>query len=141
MVSKLTFARLASRMGVEAVIFGLREPEAILQAAAGQTGTVCVAAPSKPAARQRWLASGSLVSGRIEVDAGARQALRQRRSLLGIGVTGLRGDFAAGEVVELALPEELPFAVARTRLAASALAGQLRTHDLLVAHADEIVLL
>ena len=141
MVSKLTFARLASRLGIEVVIFGIRQPEALLGAAAGSLGTVCAAAPFSPPARRRWLASGSLVTGRLEVDAGARRALQQRRSLLGVGVIACKGDFAAGEVVELALPGELPFAVARTRLGAPALASRLGQHDLIVAHADEIVML
>lgn len=141
MVSKLTFARLATRLGIEVVIFGVREPDAIWQAAAGQCGTFCAAASFSPPARRRWLASGSLVAGRIEVDAGAGRAVQQRRSLLGVGVTGVQGDFVAGEVVELALADQVPFAVARTRLSAPTLASLQGSHDVIVAHADEIVLL
>jgi glutamate 5-kinase len=40
--------------------------------------------------------------GRVEIDAGAARVLRQRgSSLLPVGITGVSGDFAAGDAVEV----------------------------------------
>src|SRR5690606_11832780 len=65
MVSKLTFARLATRMGIHTVIFGLRQPESILRAVEGSGGTQFAPRESTATPRQKWLASGSLVIGSI----------------------------------------------------------------------------
>lgn len=141
MISKLTFARLATRMGIEVMIFGAKEANGILQAVAGEAGTRCLAHPSSLPARQKWLASSSLVSGRVRVDAGARKALEARKSLLAVGVQAIDSDFAKGEVIELIEESTVPFALARTRLSAETLRNTQTTRDLLLAHADDIVLL
>jgi glutamate 5-kinase len=51
---------------------------------------------------KQWIALHSLVSGQIEVDAGAVTAIIQHgKSLLPAGVTNVTGFFQAGEVVEV----------------------------------------
>jgi glutamate 5-kinase len=141
MVSKLTFARLATRLGIRTVIFGVKAPEAILRALRGEAGTACLPQPSSLNARNKWLASGSLVIGRIEVNPGAHEALLRRSSLLAVGITAVLNDFERGEVVELALPGEPPFAVARARLSSEELLAQPGARGVEAAHADDIVLL
>lgn len=141
MISKLTFARLATRMGIEVIIFGAKETDSILLAAEGKTGTRCLAQPSSLPARQKWLASSSLVSGRVRVDRGARNALEARKSLLTVGVSRIESEFDKGEVIELVCEDTFPFALARTRLSAQELNQRGPERDLLLAHADDIVLL
>jgi glutamate 5-kinase len=141
MISKLTFARLATRMGIEVVIFGAKESNGILQALAGQTGTRCLAQASSLPARQKWLASSSLVAGRIVVDQGAKNALLKRKSLLVVGVTATKAPFEKGEVIELVCESNQPFALARAKLSATELRSRSKEKDLLLAHADDIVLL
>jgi glutamate 5-kinase len=141
MVSKLTFARLATRMGIRVVIFGMKKPEGILEALAGQAGTVFDAQESDFSARQRWLASGSLISGRLGLDAGAVRAIGQRKSLLAVGVRSLVGTFDAGEVIELCDEEGLAVGVARADISSEELVKKLQTQNFQVAHADNIVLL
>lgn len=143
MTSKLTFAKLAVTMGIEVCIFGMQQPDGLLRAVDGTSGTVFTARDVSVSARNRWLASGGLSSGRITVDAGAEKALRSRKSLLAVGVTGFSGDFAAGEIVELALgPDPSPvLGVARTRLSSAELAQNGAAKNLEVAHANDIVLL
>src|SRR5690606_36992210 len=68
MTSKLTFAHLASTMGIEVVIFGVRTPDGIVKAVKGETGTVCTPKKCSIPARNKWLASGSLVTGRLMID-------------------------------------------------------------------------
>jgi glutamate 5-kinase len=51
---------------------------------------------------KRWLSWSADAKGSLEVDAGAREAVIARgRSLLAAGITGLRGQFSAGDVVTL----------------------------------------
>ncbi|MEM7602713.1 MAG: glutamate 5-kinase [Verrucomicrobiota bacterium] len=141
MISKLTFARLATRMGIPVVIFGTRTQDGILEAVAGRTGTRCLPQTSSLSARNKWLASGSLVSGRVQVDHGAYEALLKRKSLLAVGVQAVVGPFDKGEIIELAIGQEAPFAVARAKLSAAHLQAAEDKRDLEVAHADDIVLL
>ncbi len=141
MLSKLTFARLATRMGIPVTIFGLREPDSILRAALGEGGTFCDAQPCPLPARRKWLASSSHVAARIEVDAGAAEAVQRRNSLLAVGVRQLIGHFERGEVVEIAQRGRPPFALARVRLSSDELAAHLGQRNFEAAHADDIVLL
>ena len=141
MISKLTFARLATRMGIKVVIFGVKSPGAILRAVVGETGTVCLPQAASPPARNKWLASGSLVMGRIVVDEGAKKAVLARNSLLAVGVSAVSGSFSRGEVCEIALRDEAPFAVARTRFSSAEIEASARARNMEIAHADDIVLL
>lgn len=141
MASKLTFAKLATRMGIRVVIFGLNEPNNLGRALQGETGTEFIPSDTSLSARNRWLASGSLVVGRVRVDAGAVRALGQRRSLLAVGVKAVLGDFAAGEMVEIWDERDSPVAVARTRISSETLLQQLTQQNVEVANANDIVLL
>src|SRR5690606_17627671 len=80
MTSKLNFARLATQMGIKVVIFSMQGDENILRAVKGETGTVCLPQKKKMSSRRKWLASGSLIKGLIEVDNGAIEALKGRKS-------------------------------------------------------------
>jgi glutamate 5-kinase len=141
MASKLTFAKLATRMGIRVTIFGLKQPDGILRALRGETGTAFKPQVSTPSARQRWLVSGSLTAGVLRVDAGAVAALGRRNSLLAVGVRAVEGEFAAGEVVEICDETGLAVAVARARLSSAHLLTQLNQQNVEVANANDIVLL
>jgi glutamate 5-kinase len=141
MTSKLNFARLANLMGIEVVIFGIRTGEGILKALKGETGTLCPAQKINLSARKKWLASGSLVSGRIQIDAGAYKALQKRGSLLAVGIKKILTGFENGEIIEILDEENNTVAVAKSKVASSALAKDLNPKNLEVAHADNIVLL
>ncbi len=141
MASKLTFAKLATRMGIRVVIFGLNESDSLVRALRAETGTEFIPADTSLSARNRWLGSGSLVVGRVRVDAGAVRALQQRRSLLAVGVRAIIGEFMAGEMVEIVGEQDAPVAVARTRISSDVLAQQLNQQNVEVANANDIVLL
>ncbi|GAA4415248.1 glutamate 5-kinase [Nibrella viscosa] len=141
MSSKLTFAKLATRMGIRAVIFGLNEPDGIVRALHGDTGTLFTAHTSSLSARNRWLGSGSLVTGRLQVDAGAVKALQRRSSLLAVGVRAILGEFEAGEVVEIIDADQTVVGVARARLSSARLTERLNQQNVEVANANDIVLL
>ncbi|RDB07273.1 glutamate 5-kinase [Runella aurantiaca] len=141
MTSKLTFAKLAMRMGIRTIIFGMNESDGILRALREETGTVFVSQENVLSARNRWLGSGSLVAGRILIDAGAALALQNRKSLLAVGITEVEGDFEAGEAVEIVDEEGTSVAVAKAKESSTSIAQNLKTQNFEVANANDIVLL
>ncbi|MEJ7780809.1 MAG: glutamate 5-kinase [Daejeonella sp.] len=141
MTSKLNFARLANLMGIEVVIFGVRTENGILKALKGETGTLCHAQKINLPARKKWLASGSLVSGRIQIDAGACKALQKRGSLLAVGIKKILTGFENGEIIEILDEQNNAIAVAKSKIASSALVQDQNLKNVEVAHADNIVLL
>ena len=141
MASKLTFAKLASRMAIKVVIFGMNQKDELLKALNGEIGTIIQAGQSTLSARNRWLGSGGLVSGRLKIDQGASNALLKRKSLLVVGVTEVIGDFESGEIIEIYSPEEEMIAVARARENSAAIRKNLKTINFEVAHANDIVIL
>ncbi|QMW00477.1 glutamate 5-kinase [Spirosoma foliorum] len=141
MASKLTFAKLATRMGVRVVIFGLNEPDGIGRALQGEIGTEFTPHPIAPSARNRWLASGSLAVGRVQIDAGAVRALKQRKSLLAVGVRKVLDEFTAGEMVDILDEDQETIAVARARISSEELLQQLNQQNVEIANANDIVLL
>lgn len=141
MVSKLTFAHLASTMGIKVVIFGIRTQNGILDAVAEKTGTVCAPKNCSIPARNKWLASGSLVTGRLMVDEGACEAIRARKSLLAVGVAAVIAPFANGEIFELVDAQMNIIGVARAKASSETIESNLKQHNLEIANASDIVIL
>lgn len=141
MASKLTFAKLATRMGIRVVIFGLNRKEGLLTALRGETGTEFGPQDSTLSARNRWLGSGGLASGRLRVDLGAVKALGQRKSLLAVGVIDVIGEFESGEIIEICNPDNETIAMGKARETSAAIQSNLKTVNFEVANANDIVLL
>ncbi len=140
MLSKLTFARLAVGLGIQVIICGLQSTAPFTDALSGNNGTTFTAQQSNLKARQKWLASGSITLGNICVDKGAEKALAGRRSLLTVGITGIKGKFLAGEVVQITNEAEKIIGVAKVKITAALLQQQLLVKGVVAAHADDIVL-
>ncbi|MBO9566513.1 MAG: glutamate 5-kinase [Niastella sp.] len=140
MISKLTFTRLATSLGIQVVICGLKGDQPITAALEGRNGSHFVPQASTLRARQKWLASGSVTLGTIYVDKGAAKALQSRKSLLTVGITSVTGKFAIGEVVQLVDEEGTILGVAKTKADAKAINAQLTVKNVIAAHADDIVL-
>ncbi|HVL50126.1 MAG TPA: glutamate 5-kinase [Actinomycetota bacterium] len=103
MASKLEAARMATFSGVPAVIASARRKNVVIDAVAGETvGTYFKASPNKLQARKLWIAWAQQSHGRIVVDDGAAVALTEgKRSLLTAGVKMVKGNFKAGDAVEV----------------------------------------
>ena len=102
MGSKVAAARIASESDVGVVICNGTEPGTLLTAASGAPiGTSFVAQPGRTASPYKlWLKYAGKPRGTLLVDAGAAERLRASgSSLLAVGITEVRGDFEAGEVV------------------------------------------
>jgi len=140
MLSKLTFTRLATSLGIKVIICGLSGEKSFSLALAGKKGTTFKAQKSNLKARQKWVASGSITFGGIRVDQGAEKALHSRKSLLTVGISDVQGSFSAGEVVQLINEEENIIGVAKVKLNAADIAAQISKKNIIAAHADNIVI-
>ncbi len=140
MLSKLTFTKLATSLGIRVIISGLSGDNPFNEALAGTKGTTFKPKKSDLKARQKWLASGSITLGGIVVDKGAEKALLDRKSLLTVGIKKVEGTFSAGEVVQLINEEQNIFGVAKVKLDASGIAEQISKKNALAAHSDDIVI-
>ena len=140
MLSKLTFTRLATSLGIRVIICGLSGQNSFSLALSGKKGTTFKPQKSNLKARQKWLASGSITFGGIRVDQGAERALQNRKSLLTVGITRVQGSFSAGEVVQLINEDETIIGVAKVKLSATDMAAQISNRNIVAAHADNIVI-
>jgi glutamate 5-kinase len=125
MVSKVSAARLATKSGCGVFIASGAEPDIITRLLAGTgPGTFFVPSGLPLEARKRWLAYFQRPSGTIVVNACAVPVLRDEgRSLLAVGVTGSAGDFAAGDVVDIAGPDGTVVARGKTAFASDEIAA------------------
>ncbi len=140
MLSKLTFTKLATSLGIKIIICGLQQNDFFVSALEGLNGTTFTAQKSNFKARQKWLAGGSITLGNIIVDAGAAKALMNRKSLLTVGIKQIEGNFAAGEVVQLMNDEQQIIGVAKVKLDAKEMHAHIAQKNIVAAHADDIVI-
>jgi glutamate 5-kinase len=104
MRSKVEAARVAGRFGVPTVVAAGRAPGVLTELLSGApVGTLFV--PRSPlSGRKHWIAYTLNPRGTLVVDAGAREAIVDRkRSLLPSGVREVRGRFEQGEAVAIAM--------------------------------------
>jgi len=112
MVTKISAAKLATSAGCGVFIASGAEPDIVNRLLAGNgPGTFFVPSGLPLHARKHWLAYFQRPTATIHVNANAVSVLRDAgRSLLAVGITGVSGTFAAGEVVNIAGPNGIVFA-------------------------------
>ncbi|WP_280317158.1 glutamate 5-kinase [Nocardia wallacei] len=104
MASKLSAARLAADAGVPVLLAAATDAAAALTGAS--VGTAFAARPVRLSARKFWVRHAADSRGAVLLDEGAVQAVAQcRRSLLAAGITGVRGRFHGGDVIDLVAPD------------------------------------
>jgi glutamate 5-kinase len=103
MRSKVAAAEMASAAGVPVVICDGTAGGTLAAAAAGEgPGTRFAPHPERTPSFKLWLRYAKPSHGRLLVDAGAARVLREQgSSLLPVGITGVEGEFAAGDAVEV----------------------------------------
>jgi glutamate 5-kinase len=100
MKAKIECAKIAANAGCQLVLAHGRVKNVIGRIMAGEEiGTVFMP-KRKLSNRARWILNSS-AAGTIHIDEGALKALKNRKSLLPSGVTGITGSFEAGQVVML----------------------------------------
>ncbi len=152
MTSKVEAAAIATGAGIGTWLTSAERISAVL--AGADVGTWFAATGARRTSRLLWLAHATRPRGRLVLDDGAVRAVVERRlSLLPAGITGVEGEFVAGDPVDLC--DEKGNAVARglVNYAAHELPGLLGrstkdlarelgpTYEREVVHRDDLVLL
>ncbi len=100
MATKVEAAFIAAHAGVPVVVTSTAQAGAAL--AGERVGTLFETMGRRPSARQFWLRYASRPRGRLVLDDGAVEAVRERHaSLLAAGITAVSGEFVADDPVEL----------------------------------------
>jgi glutamate 5-kinase len=103
MRSKVVAAEMATAAGIPATITRGTDPEAVDRALAGEpVGTRFHPQQGRVSSFKLWLKYAKPTHGSLAVDAGAERALRERgTSLLPVGIVDVKGEFEAGDAVEV----------------------------------------
>ncbi len=150
MASKVEAARRATLAGADVVIAAAREPRVVTRVLAGEdVGTVFAAVPQRISARKHWIAYTLRPRGAMLVDRGAAAAIcAHGKSILAVGVLGVRGTFLAGDAVAIVDPDGTEIARGLSRVSAgdaARLAGRKREDDEepddVLVHRDDLVVL
>jgi glutamate 5-kinase len=151
MASKVEAARRGTLAGANVVVADARTPGILESVLRGEdVGTLFVAAPDRLSAKKYWIAFTLRPRGDVVLDRGAVEAVRAKgKSVLSVGVLGVRGEFRAGDAVRIVDAEgaEIARGLARCGTAEAAVAcGKTRDElpealmDLAVlVHADDLV--
>lgn len=143
MITKLEAARIAIDSGIPCVIANGRQKD-IVNLAVNQPyecGTLFVSKKNLDA-RERWIAFSSKPKGKVIVDAGAKNALLNRKSLLAVGVVSAEGGFDQGDIVSIAESQCGEFARGRSNLSRREVDKvKGRRFDKEVIHSNNIVIL
>jgi glutamate 5-kinase len=146
MITKIEAAAMSTDSGITCVIANGRKPGIIRNIVkdplSGGNWTVILPKSGSLAARQRWIAFGTKPKGSVIVDAGAKAALINKKSLLSVGVIACRGSFNAGDVVCVIDQSNHEFARGKVGVTIKELDKvKGKRHDKEVIHRDNIVIL
>lgn len=152
MVTKVEAAAMAAESGIPALVTATANAAAAL--AGEDVGTWFSTNGTRRPVRLLWLAHLATIQGRLTIDDGAVQAVRERhRSLLPAGITSVKGTFEPGDPVEIAdsagrivarglvnfSSYELPRMLGRSTKELGASLG--RQYEREVIHVDDLVVL
>ncbi|WP_340678814.1 glutamate 5-kinase [Paraglaciecola sp.] len=103
MRTKIQAAEKCVKSGIQTLIVNGRDAQVFARLAVGQlTGTLFVPTENRERARDAWLKHNLKTKGSIIIDEGAKRALLEKgASLLPSGITGVAGNFVAGEAVNI----------------------------------------
>ncbi|HMJ56388.1 MAG TPA: glutamate 5-kinase [Polyangiaceae bacterium] len=154
MASKIEAARRGMLAGASVVVADAREAGTLAAILAGEdVGTLFVPYPQRIQARKHWIAFTLRPRGALLLDHGAVTAIVEHgRSILPVGLLGVRGEFGPGDAVTLLAPDGREIGRGLARLGATeaaAIAGKRGDEltssrgsdgDLVVVHRDDLVL-
>lgn len=144
MITKIEAAKIAMDSGIPCVIANGRRKDIILSVLdePEKFGTLFLPKKGYLAARARWIAFGTKPKGKIAVDEGAKKALLNKKSLLSVGVTGVSGNFEAGDIVSVIDKQNCEFARGRAGISSKQM-DKIKgsRYDKEVIHRDNIVIL
>lgn len=102
METKLKAARLVTRFGGKVLIANGKEPFIIKRIFKGEDlGTMFLPQKENLSDKKRWIGYATNIIGKIIVNDGAKKALLAEKSLLPIGVIGVKNTFNKGDVISI----------------------------------------
>jgi glutamate 5-kinase len=143
MFTKLEAGKIAVSSGIPCVIANGKKKDALALCVNDpfSCGTIFIPKAKLLAAKERWIAFSARTKGKIIVDAGAKAALMNKKSLLSVGVRSIEGDFSIGDIVSLVDLIGSEFARGKTRLSSRELNETKGSRsDKEVIHCDNIVI-
>ncbi|MGI9378907.1 MAG: glutamate 5-kinase [Methyloligellaceae bacterium] len=102
MVTKIEAAKISVASGAHLVISSGKVNHPLKAIAEGRPCTWFVADDNPVTSRKRWIAAGLEENGTLRIDSGARQALKNGKSLLPAGIVAIEGRFEKGDAVRIA---------------------------------------
>jgi glutamate 5-kinase len=143
MASKVEAARRGTLAGASVVVADARSETALEAVLAGDdAGTLFVPAEERLSARKYWIAFTLRPRGDVVLDRGAAAAVREKgRSILSVGVLGVRGDFRAGDAVRVLDPDgvEIGRGLARCAVVDATVVAGKSSEDAVLVHRDDLV--
>lgn len=102
MATKLEAARKLNYAGIPLIIANGNAPGVVEAAVSGSgAGTFIYKKGKRAESKKRWILLNLRAKGEITIDEGAKKALISGKSLLCVGVAGIKGDFTFGDAVEI----------------------------------------
>ncbi|MEQ1899576.1 MAG: glutamate 5-kinase [Devosia sp.] len=105
MTTKIEAGKIATQAGTAMIIAKGTGDNPLKALRQGARHTLFAASEGRAQARKRWIMGTLEVAGSLQVDAGAAKALLSGKSLLPIGVTGVKGEFDRGDTVAILDPD------------------------------------
>ena len=101
MITKIKAAEICTASKISMMIIGNGKIPYISSVLEGENLGTLFMPSGKLHAKINWIKNCANVSGKVVVDEGAKNALKNRKSLLSCGVTEYQGVFSSGSVVEI----------------------------------------
>lgn len=102
MLSKINAIKIATKAGILVnIINGLQENSIIRLMNNEEVGTKFTPRKVSLSSRKRWLLMGEGTESLVKIDEGAERALKDRKSLLLVGVEEIYGNFNENEIAEI----------------------------------------
>jgi len=100
MKSKINAIRIAAQGGCKVILANGRTDDVILKIVNGREIGTLFLPKRRLSNRKRWILNAQ-AKGYIEIDPGAKKAIKDNRSLLLVGITAVKGSFKPGDIVEI----------------------------------------
>ncbi len=102
MLSKLKAAEITAQHGIPTIVCSGKEKSCLVKAVEGKTsGTYFNASKKKKplSIRGKWMTTAAIIKGTLTIDQGAEKALKEKKSLLAVGIQSIEGNFKKRDVV------------------------------------------
>ncbi len=99
MITKIKAAKMVMDSGCDMIICNGKKQDILAKAIEGKEGTLFVA-KEKLSNKERWI-KFSKAKGKIIVDKGAENAIKNNKSLLSVGIKKIEGDFNKNDIIQI----------------------------------------